>query len=249
MEASGARQEIGTACRRLQGQLKPQRGPRRTPGPTPGKQKHDWAKKILWQQQHRMESIATNLGLPPWLDNPCPAFAHSPDSRPPAQSLWQAYQLAEQWCWDRWRELEGGPPVPHRSTNPDPGGGGWKPEKMPYKKATLSLHADLPKPQSSLLTQIRTGKIGLAGFLHTCRVPGFEPPACPCGWHRETAQHIALDCPRFHSEQQQLRLAAATTNFQQLTSSPRAAAILTAWFLRLDLLPQFAWAREQLPPT
>ena len=72
--------------------------------------------------------------------------------------------------------------MPHRSTNPDPGGG-WKPEKMPYKKATLSLHANLPKPQSSLLTQIRTGKISLAGFLHTRRVPNFKSPACPCGWH------------------------------------------------------------------
>ena len=223
-------------------------GPRRTPGPTPGKQKHDWAKDILWLQQRRMEPIATSLGLPPWSDSPRSALTHPPDSRPPAQSLWQAYQLAEQWCWDRWCELEGGPPVPRRTTNPDLGGG-WKPEKMPYKKATLHLHADLPKSQSSLLTQIHTGKIGLASFLHTCQVPSFESPACPCGWHQETARHIVLDCPRFHSEQRQLRQAVATTDFQQLTSNPRATATLTAWFLRLDLLPQFAWAWEQLPPT
>ena len=65
-----------------------------------GKQKHDWAKKILWQQQHRMEPIATHLGLPPWSDNPCPAPTYPSDSHPPTRSLWQAYQLAEQWCWD-----------------------------------------------------------------------------------------------------------------------------------------------------
>ena len=195
-----------------------------------------------------MESIATNLGLPPWSDTPRATSVNPPDSRLPAQSLWQAYQLAEQWCWDRWRELEGGPPVPHRNTDPDPGGS-WKPEKMPYKEATLRLHANLPKPQSSLLTQIRTGKIGLASFLHACRVPGFESPACPCGWYQETARHIVLDCPRSNSEQRQLRLATATTGFQQLTSNPRAAVALTEWFLRLDLLPKFAWARDQLPPT
>ena len=120
---------------------------------------------------------------------------------------------------------------------------------MPYKKATLHLHANLPKPQSSLLTQIRTGKIGLASFLHTCWVPSFESLACPYGWYQETARHIVLDCPRFHSEQRQLRQAVATTDFQQLTSNPQATAALTAWFLRLDLLPQFAWAWEQLPPT
>ena len=42
---------------------------------------------------------------------------------------------------------------------------------MPYKAATLRLHADLPKPHGSLLTQIRTEKIGLAAFLHQRRVP------------------------------------------------------------------------------
>lgn len=86
------------------------------------------------------------------------------------------------------------PPTPHRDTDPDPGGG-WKPDKMPYKAAILRLHADLPKPHSSLLTQIRTGKIGLAAFLHRCRVPGFESLACPCGWQWETAKHIVLGCP------------------------------------------------------
>ena len=120
---------------------------------------------------------------------------------------------------------------------------------MPYKAVTLRLHADLPRPQNSLLTQICTGKIGLAGFLHTCRVPGFESPACPCGWHQETARHIVLDCPRFHIEQRWLRLAAATTDFQQLTSNPRAATALTTWFLQLNLLPQFSLVQDQLPPA
>ena len=27
-------------------------------------------------------------------------------------------------------------------------------------------------------------------------VPGFESPACPCGWHQETARHTVLDCPQ-----------------------------------------------------
>ena len=169
-------------------------------------------------------------------------------NRPPPQTLWQAYQLAEQWCWDRWHELEGGPPVPRRTTDPDPGGG-WKPENMPYKKAALRLHADLPKPHSSLLTQLRIGKISLAGFLHIRRVPGFESPACPCGWQQETAKHIMLDCPRFRREQRQLRQATSTTDFQQLTSNPRTAATVTTWFLRLNLLPQFSSARDQLPPA
>ena len=93
--------------------------------------------------------------------------------------------------------------MPHRTTDPDPGGGS-KPDNMPYKKAALRLHTGLPKPHSSLLTQLRTEKISLAGFLHTCRVPGFESPACPCGWQQKTAKHVVLDCPRFHRERRQL---------------------------------------------
>ena len=74
-------------------------------------------------------------------------------------------------------------------------------------------------------------------------------PACPCGWQQETAKHIMLDCPRFRREQQQLRQATSTTDFQQLTSNPRTAAVVTTWFLRLSLLSQFSRARDQLPPA
>ena len=45
----------------------------------------------------------------------------------------------------------------------------------------------------------------------------------------------------------QLRQAVASTDFQWLTSDPRAAAALTTWFLRLNLLTQFSWARDQPP--
>ena len=121
---------------------------------------------------------------------------------------------------------------------------------MPYKAAALRLHSDLPKPHSSLLTQIRTGKIGLAAFLHQRLVPGFDSPACACGWQWKTAKHILLNCPHFTRERWQLRQQISSTDFQQLTSDPRAATAVTTWFLHLDLLPQFSWAREQLlsPP-
>ena len=122
LEASGARQEIDGACRRLRGHLAPRHGPHRPAGHTPGKERRAWAKDILWQHQRHMEDISNKLGLPPWPDNPRPGPAPAPPfGRPTPQTLWQAYQLAEQWCWDRWKELKGGPPPPHRDTNPDPG--------------------------------------------------------------------------------------------------------------------------------
>ena len=194
-----------------------------------------------------MDDTSTALGLTPWLENPRPHPRPTPYPHlSPPQSLWQAYQLAEQWCWDRWKELEGGPPPPHRRTNPDPGGGTWKPDTMPHKKAVLRLHTGLPNAHTSILTQIRTGKIGLAAFLHKCRVPGFPSLACPCGWQWETAKHVILDCPRFSRERQVFRHSTSTTDFKQLTSDHQPAAALAVWFLHLDLLPQFSWARDQL---
>ena len=116
---------------------------------------------------------------------------------------------------------------------------------MPHRKA-LRLHAGLPKAQTSVLTQIRTGKIGLAAFLHKRRVPGVLTPACSCGWQWETAKHIILDCHRFTNEWQLLRQTTRATDFQMLTNNPRTTATLTAWFIWLDILPQFSWALEQL---
>ena len=88
---------------------------------------------------------------------------------------------------------------------------------MLYRSA-LRLHAGLSKAQSSILTQVRTGKIGLVAFLCKQRVPGFPTPACSCGALWETAKHVVLDCPRLLRVRRSLYLAAATTDYQALTS-------------------------------
>ena len=193
-----------------------------------------------------MEDSTARLGIPPWSDGPPPPPAVTTPNTPLPRSVWQAYQLAEQWCWERWHQLHGGPPPTTQMLDPDPGGGdNWKPSKMPYRPA-LRLHAGLSKAQSSILTQVRTGKIALAAFLCKRRVPGFPTPACSCGAPWETAKHVVLDCPRLLQVRRSLYLAAATTDYQALTSQPRPAAALTAWILRQGTLPQFSWAQEQL---
>ena len=57
---------------------------------------------------------------------------------------------------------------------------------------------------------------------------------------------MIFDWPRFARERQVLRSAAATTDFRGFSTNPRAAAALTLWFLRLEVLPQFSWALDQL---
>ena len=111
-----------------------------------------------------------------------------------------------------------GPPPRVQLLDPDPGGGGdWKPDKMPYL-ASLRLRTGLSKAQSSILTQVRTGKIGLAAFLCKRRVPGFLTLACSCGAQWETAKHIVFACPRLQRARRSLYAAASTTDYQVMTS-------------------------------
>ena len=117
---------------------------------------------------------------------------------------------------------------------------------MPYCSA-LRLRAGLSKAQSSILTQVRTGKIGLAAFLCKRRVPDYPTPACSCGAPWETAKHVVMECPRLHQARRSLFVEASTTDYQVMLSRPRPAAALTAWILRHGILPQFSWAQEQLP--
>jgi hypothetical protein len=60
----------------------------------------------------------------------------------------------------------------------DPGGCRAGPENTPPTKQMLKLHEGLRKAESALLTQARTGRIGLAKFLYRRSVPGFTTATC-----------------------------------------------------------------------
>jgi hypothetical protein len=64
----------------------------------------------------------------------------------------------------------------------------------PPTKERLKLHDGLQKAESSLLIQMRTGKIGLRAFLFERQVPDVMTPVCACGDGRETARHVAAYC-------------------------------------------------------
>ena len=127
-----------------------------------------WARDILWRQQQRMADITTDLDPPPWSDDSRPGPAQPPDNIGPArQSLWQAYQSVEQWCWDRWKKLEGEPPPPRRATGPRPRGwqqrearedipheSGAPASRRPLKGARQFSHAD---PHTAFLDTVSVG--------------------------------------------------------------------------------------------
>ena len=58
----------------------------------------------------------------------------------------------------------------------------------------LKKHHGLLKHESSLLTQICTGKVGLRAFLFEHKVPEVATPWYIYGNAPETAVHLVLDC-------------------------------------------------------
>jgi hypothetical protein len=116
----------------------------------------------------------------------------------------------------------------------------------PGRKA-VKLHAQLRKAESSVITQIRTGRIGLAAFLNKARVPGFPSPVCPCGQARETATHVIAHCSRFAGRRASLAdPRTGHLDIKGLISDPGGVARLAKWFMQLRILPQYSLAEELL---
>ena len=120
----------------------------------------------------------------------------------------------------------------------------------PPTKRVLGLHVDLRKAESALLTQIRTGRIGLAKFLHSRRVPDFATGRCRCGGGLETPRHMALFCTQEATRRNQLKdLAGRATPYTLLTGTKAGVKIFTRWMMLSNRLRQFSLARRLLYPS
>jgi hypothetical protein len=117
----------------------------------------------------------------------------------------------------------------------------------PPNRKRLKMHAVLHKAESSIITQIRTGRIGLAAFLNKARVPGYPSPVCACGRARETAAHVIAHCERFAGCRERLRDPhTGQLDVKTLVEKPEKVRLLVKWFIQLRLLPQFKLAEELL---
>lgn len=111
-------------------------------------------------------------------------------------------------------------------------------------RKVMNLHQSTSRAYSSLIIQMRTGKIGLRQFLHQRGVPGFDSGTCDCNQGQQTVKHVLLVC-RTHKD---LRLTFQTrgngrshwtTNLKAMLSN-RATAIKAAQFMiATRLLGQF----------
>jgi ribonuclease HI len=80
-------------------------------------------------------------------------------------------------------------------TNGTEGSALWQIRSEPSARV-LQTH-QCNRPLSTMIVQLRTGKIGLRQFLYRRKVPGIENPKCPCGLNDESVSHVLLHCRRY----------------------------------------------------
>lgn len=112
-------------------------------------------------------------------------------------------------------------------------------------KKWLKTHSLLKKAKSTFATQIQTGKIGLANFLHKHQVSGITSPVCPCGWHKQTLEYVIMFC-RLISSKKAMFYEISTNSYQAFIDLPKPLKMLTAWLMKLGRLTQFSVAVQLL---
>lgn len=112
---------------------------------------------------------------------------------------------------------------------------------IPNKKV-LKYWKGLRKASSSVMIQLRTGRISLNQYL--TRINVRDDAECECGLSNQTPLHVVLECPRFVSQRRdmwqqmdQMR----TSDFKALLTDPRAAPAIAHFMIKTGLLTQFQY--------
>jgi hypothetical protein len=126
--------------------------------------------------------------------------------------------------------------------------GDWDQIRRPPDRKILKLHQNLRKAESAALIQFRTGRTGLARFLHVMGVPEYSSPKCVCGWNSETPRHVLCHCPLEEGRRQSLCVACkgGMVDFTWLLDTPEGAQVAGPWILKSGRLGQFRVARALL---
>ena len=117
-----------------------------------------------------------------------------------------------------------------------------------FTQVALRKHTGLKKHESSVLVQMRTGKIGLRAFLYGRRVPDIESPLCRCGIGDETPLHLATACPGTERQRANLRRELGEkaftdrAGFDAATADGDTGRVIARWLLRLGRLKEFRLA-------
>jgi hypothetical protein len=101
------------------------------------------------------------------------------------------------------------------------------------------MYAGLSRPQCSVLTQLRTGHIGLNAYLHRFKLA--PSPLCPHCGVPESVPHFLLICPAYRVPllHLMLRVKTARLSLRKLLSSKNDAAPALAFVHATGRLPRY----------
>lgn len=210
---------VEKGCKEIQRRLKGTRGRPKEPAATPQEAKKVWMKEQLQNEGPGRSSARTTAGT---------------DIQDPEE----ARKKAKKWLRDQWeREWDR-----YRTETPTKSATAHK-ESLGNR---LQLHQGLQKAESSILTQLRTGHIGLNAYLHRRKVPGIESPACGCGWRYQDVKHILLFCPNTAYDRSKLLPPGAVRDLDALLSKPEHRSRTAKWALHHGGFSQLVLARRLL---
>lgn len=220
--------------RKIRRRLKGKRGRTRRQAPTPTQEKEKWALQELgatsWDQ------VATGTRRKSHWHDPVEDIEEFQDTN----NILTKVKDWKQLRWEeRWKAYQAA--IPEGSQEPAVRG--------PLLGDRTDHHQGLRKAESSLATQLRSGKNGFRAFLLKANVPGIQDSRCSCGWVKQDAKHILLFCPELRESRLNLIREAGTHDFREMLTGPRGTRAAARWLMTTGYLKQFQLAKLQLERT
>ena len=223
ISTSPASRVVDAATRQIRQQMRSKGTRLAKTGETEGQRKKKWVHTRLGELDgHQLPTFKE----PPWqLEQVERGHTADEEHTQRLQTLQVKADKSVRKAWrERWRQGDKGQHLRRLVPVPSP--------------ANRKLHAGRLKPESALLTQLRTGKVGFNDFLYNRRVPGVWSRRCPCGQGPMTVLHVLLLCSRWNETRTNVGLL-GSTDLKAVLTSRKGATAATRFVIQTGLLEQF----------